>query len=144
MNDPLKLINKTKNLQQVNGSRQAPQRLSYVKLQMLLKKNLFGPTRVARNQTAKRTQIKNNKTLPIKQQRDWEGNRGLYFKLGKDACISSNSKAWNNVFCKTFTRKILDGVHQKADYLKMAKFENTSEIFSLLRIFVFFTWTGYL
>jgi len=70
MNDPLKLINKTKNLQQVNGSRQAPQRLSYVKLQMLLKKNLFGPTRVARNQTAKRTQIKNNKTLPIKQQRD--------------------------------------------------------------------------
>jgi len=59
-------------------------------------KNIFiGQLKWAKSQTTKRTQIRNNKTLSIKQQRRLRRNGGLYFKSDKDACISSNSKILN-------------------------------------------------
>jgi len=52
----------------------------------------MGQLEWARSQATKMTQIRGSKSSSVKQQEDKEEMGGLYFKSGKDACISS--KLW--------------------------------------------------
>jgi len=53
----------------------------------------MGQLEWAISQTTKRTQIRGSKSSSVKQQEDKKEMGGLYFKIGKDACISC--KLWD-------------------------------------------------
>jgi len=53
----------------------------------------MGQLEWAISQVTKRTQIRGSKSSSVKQQEDKEEMGGLYFKIGKDACIPS--KLWD-------------------------------------------------
>jgi hypothetical protein len=117
INDPLKLFNETENLYYANGSRWAPWRLSCVNkyVKRLILANSSG-LEAKRRRSNQRYQVFTNQ--PTRRLRI---NVDLYFKSGKDACMSS--KLWDIEQCvlQRFIREICDGIPQKEGHFKMAK-----------------------
>jgi hypothetical protein len=75
------------------------------KMQILWKMTYMGQHEWIKNRATKRTQNQKWQDFINQATKRLKRNKGLYFKLGKDVCMSSNPEALNNVFCKNSQEK---------------------------------------